>query len=221
MVLSLRPDVVVNMGDGHDMPSLCFWEDFPGATYWADIKAGHDAYTRVRRPTLDYNKNQRLLGASRYEPLWLQLGGNHCEERVRKLLRENPELSGTVSTNDVHVPGWQYVPFLKQIEIDGLTYSHYFKSPGGRREITGVMPARTVLLRLHRSVAFAHNHRLGYYEEYDFMSVNCGWYGGADEYYAKTDNELWRKGIVVLHDVQNGKGDLEWWSIERIKKRWG
>ena len=67
MVLELRPDVVINMGDGHDMPSLCFYEDYAHATYKADCEAGKDAYKRVREPTLKFNRE-----GGRYRPLWVQ-----------------------------------------------------------------------------------------------------------------------------------------------------
>jgi hypothetical protein len=216
MVLELRPDVVINMGDGHDMPSLCFYENYVHSTYKADLEAGKDAYKRVREPTLEFNR-----GRGRYRPLWIQLGGNHCEGRIAKLLTEKPELHGTVSTRDIQVPGWQYVPWLKPICIDGITYQHQFNSPGSRRAITGVHPARLVLVRKHKSVAFGHNHRFGQAQEGHIMAINCGWYGGADEHYAGEDNiDLWWKGIVVIHDVEWGLGDIEQWSVERIKRRW-
>ena len=218
MVLELRPDVVINMGDGHDMSSLCFYEDYVNSTYKADVEAGRDAYQRVRQPALDWNRERKT---GRYRPLWVQLGGNHCEGRIAKLLVEKPELSSTVSTKDIQVPGWHYVPWLKPITIDGITYQHQFNSPGSRRAITGVHPARLVLVRKHKSVVFGHNHRFGQAQEGDIMSVNCGWYGGADEHYAGEDNiDLWWKGIVVLRDVSWGLGDIEQWSIERIRKRW-
>ena len=218
MVLELQPDVVIDMGDGHDMPSLCFFEDYVHATYREDIRAGHDAYERVREPTLAYNR----VKGNRYRPLWVQLGGNHDEERIRRLVADKPELSGSISPKDIHHKGWQYAPYLESLVIDGITYQHCFCSPGSRRAIAGVMPSRLVLLKKHKSVAFGHNHRFGYYEEAGVMAVNTGWYGGADEHYAREDNnDLWWRGIVVIHDVEWGLGDIERWSMERIKRRWG
>ena len=224
MVLELRPDVVIDMGDSHDIPSLCFFENYVHATYREDIRAGHDAYDRVRKPTLEYNRdyNRHPQQYKRYRPLWIQLGGNHDEERIRRLVADKPELSGVISVSDIHHKGWQYVPYLKPIVIDGITYQHCFNSPGSKRAIAGVLPSRLVLLKKHKSVAFGHSHRFGYYEESGCMAINCGWYSGAPERYAQEDNDdLWWRGIVVLRDVEWGLGDIERWSIERIRRRWG
>jgi len=220
MVLELRPDVVINMGDGHDMPSLNHYEDYVHATYKEDVKAGNDAYNRVRAPTLAWER-KRPKGTPSYRPLWIQLGGNHDEGRIARLVVEEPSLRGTVSVSHIQVKGWKYVPWLTPIVIDGITYQHQFNSPGSKRAITGVHPARLVLLKKHKSVAFGHNHRFGQAEEAGVMAVNCGWYGGADEHYAGEDNiDLWWKGIVLLRDVSWGLGDIEQWSIERIRRRW-
>ena len=81
--------------------------------------------------------------------------------------------------------GWEVVPFLDPIEISGVVYSHYFKAPGRKNPVAGVVPARAVLMKYPGSFTriFGHTHQLGYFEEADgtpgqpgkkITSINCG-----------------------------------------------
>jgi hypothetical protein len=76
------------------------------------------------------------------------------------------------------------------------------------------------------SSVFGHSHRLGYFEENDghgrrICVLNCGAYFPQHAHYAGKDNDLWRRGIAVLRDVQAGSFSLNWTDYDTIRKRYG
>ncbi len=60
-ILDLKPDVIVNIGDGADMESLCSYDkgkkSFEGRRYKKDIEAHLDAQQKMFKPIDDYNFN--------------------------------------------------------------------------------------------------------------------------------------------------------------------
>ena len=83
-----RPDVVVNIGDGWDLPSLSSFDkgkaSFHGASYERDIDAGLDFQDRVWHPMKQSKKKM---------PHTVFLEGNHCH-RISKVLEYEPHLAG-------------------------------------------------------------------------------------------------------------------------------
>ena len=83
-----KPDVVINMGDAFDMPSLSAYDkgkaSFHGMNYEADINSGLDFQEKLWNPVRKSKKKQ---------PKKVFLVGNH-ENRLKKVLEQDPELSG-------------------------------------------------------------------------------------------------------------------------------
>lgn len=220
MVADVKPDVVIDIGDWFDMESLCEYDKgkkcFEGRRYWRDIEAGVEAQALFNE------------GRDGFEPqVMARTLGNH-ENRGAKVLQYEAALAALVSTQDFKSAeyGWSEVPFLEPLSIDGVTYVHYWEQTGSQRAISGVVPARAVLLKKHVSTVFGHSHRLGYFEESDghgsrICVLNCGAYFPQAAQYAGKDNELWRRGIAVLHDVQAGSFSLRWHDFDAIRKRYG
>src|SRR5690606_37688479 len=97
LILDVRPDVVVNLGDMWDFPSLSSYErgrkSFWGRAYKKDLEAGLDFDARLWAP---------IREAKRRHPFKVFIEGNH-ENRLKRLLDVQPELDGTVSWADLNL----------------------------------------------------------------------------------------------------------------------
>jgi hypothetical protein len=232
LILDIRPDVIVNIGDGADMASLCSYDfgkkSFEGRRYKNDIAASINANERVHKPIQAYNEIQRSNHKTRYKPEWHYLIGNH-EHRITKVAESQPNLEGVVSIDDLRLEefGWQVHPFLKPVRIDGVTYAHYFSSGVMGRPVGGEHPAHALITKKLTSCVMGHTHTRDHSERTDangrrIQSLVVGCYLDEDQHedYAGEANKLWWKGVVVLHDVHDGMFEPEWINIRMIKDRY-
>ena len=233
MVKDIKPDVVVDIGDSADMSSLLMYETgskkpiFEGFSYWKDIDAYHDAKERYHH----------CLKGSRKTPRHIRIIGNH-EARIDRLIEAEPRFLGMLGLEDLGDEdfGWEVVPFLEPIDVDGVVYSHYFKSPGGERPVGGAMPARAVLMKYPGSFTrvFGHTHAFGFFEDADgspgssrdkITAFNCGCYfdpSMSGMRWAKTDTNRWRSGILILEVGARGQvGSWKWVDYWDVQKTWG
>lgn len=219
-IAKLRPDVIVDIGDWWDMPSLGKYDVgkacFEGRRYWKDVAAGMDAQERVQRE-LDQCRG--------YRPYKLRCLGNH-ENRINKVADADPRFFGLISTHDLQSLhyGWDERPFLSAQVVDGIAYQHYFTSGVMGRPIGGETPARMLLIKQHISAVQGHDHLFSYAERTDptghrLCAATAGCYFSHTEQYAGPANLMWRRGLLVLRDVVDGTFDPEWWSMERVE-RW-
>jgi hypothetical protein len=220
LIAHLRPDVVVQIGDWHDMESLSSYDAgkrcYEGRRYAADIAAGHEAQRLLHRE-IDH-----LPG---YRPALVSIGGNHDFERIDRATNDLPQLAGTISTADLGWAerGWLQVPFLHPFVVDGVTYSHYFTSGVMGRPVGGVNPGRAMLLSQMTTTVAGHSHLFAHASVVTadgrrIHGVQVGCFTDAEEGYAGPANKLWWRGIVVLRDVVDGDFDLETWSLERMRR---
>jgi hypothetical protein len=83
-----KPEIVINMGDAADMPSLSAYDkgkaSFHGRNYEADINSHLDFQERMWAP---------IRSSKRKMPYRVVLIGNH-EQRLKKVLEYQPELAG-------------------------------------------------------------------------------------------------------------------------------
>lgn len=215
----LRPDVIVDIGDLADMPSLCTYDKgtrgFEGRRYNKDIAVAIDAQERINAPI----KRQKKRVPRRVRTL-----GNH-EHRINKAVEKDAVLDGVISTDDLQGKehGWEVYPFLDVVEIGGVHFSHYFT--------TGVMgrpvgSARQMVMQQGSSCVMGHAHTFDYHvlgavDGKHRHGLICGVYQDFDSPYAGPANKLWRRGAAMLRNVQDGNYDLEWISLERLKKAYG
>lgn len=216
----LRPDVIVDIGDWFDMPSLSSYDVgkacFEGRRYWRDIAAGIDAQERFQR---------ELDRAKGYVPYKLRTLGNH-ENRIGKVADIDPRFHGLIGTPDLcsaHY-GWDEAAFLEVRRVGGVAFSHYFTSGVMGRAIGGETPARMVILKQHVSAVQGHSHLFDYAERTDpsgkrLCAAHAGCYFEHKEDYAGPANLMWRRGLLVLRNVVDGCFDPDWWSFDRIR-RW-
>ncbi len=212
-----RPDVVVMIGDFADMPSLSSFDkgkkSFEGRRYKTDITAARKGMETLLTP---------LAKEKGYKPRLVLTMGNH-EERINWAVDSDPKLDGTISQDDLGyaADGWEVVPFLKPICIDGIMYAHYFTSgPMGRP----VASAAALLTKKHQSCVMGHvqQRQIAYATKANGKQIT-GLFAGAfyqhsESYLGPQGNQHWR-GLWVLHEVHDGSFDEMPVSIEYLKRK--
>lgn len=144
-----RPEKIVCLGDFADMSSLSSYDrgkkGFEGRRYKKDIAASHKAMETFLAP---------IHRAAGYDPVMIMLYGNH-EDRITRAIDLQPEFEGVISLEDLEYEkfGWNTVPFLKPINVDGVMYCHYFTSGVMGRPIT---TASALLTKKHMSCVAGH-----------------------------------------------------------------
>ena len=226
LIVDIKPDVIVNIGDAADMPSLSSYDKnkriFQGRSYKKDIDSHLDFQDRM----FHQMKKQKKKLPKRYV-----FEGNH-ERRIEKALDLSPELEGTISFNDYRFEDYydetiRYsggTPGIK--EIDGVHYAHYFVSGVMGRPISGEHPAYSLLTKQFVSCTCGHIHTADYsirttVHGKKINGLVCGVYQDYDSQWAGEVNKLWWRGVVVKHNVEDGNYDPQWISIEALKKEYG
>jgi hypothetical protein len=225
LIRDLKPDVVINLGDGADMPSLCSYDkgkgSFVGRTYRKDIDAFLDSQDRLWSPL---KRSKKKLPESVY------LIGNH-EERIGRALNAQPELQGTISYEDLELSRWydQVVPYdggtPGVIDVDGVHYAHYFVSGVMGRAIGGEHPGYSLVTKRLCSSTCGHVHTLDFCSRTNgfgrktlglvagvYQDYRASWAGGA--------NDLWWRGVIFKRNVEDGCYDPQFISLDQIKKEY-
>jgi len=232
-IMDVRPDVIVNIGDMADMESLSSYDkgkkSFEGRRYKKDIEAVHDALDKLHNPMIEYNAAQKLKKKAQYTPQMVMCLGNH-ENRINRVVESSPELEGTLSIEDLNYAkyGYNVVPFMSPVDIDGILYSHYFVTGIMGKPISGLHPAHSLLQKKFQSCTQGHSHLLDYKvlttgagNKIQGLTVGC--YLETDQYesYAGDEaNAMWWRGVVIKHITSDGY-DPEFISIERLEKLYG
>lgn len=216
-----RPDVVVNIGDLADMPSLCFHSkplELEGARYNADCNAAKDAQERL---FYEVRKHKKRL------PRFVWTLGNH-DIRAQRFAEANPVFEGFVKNSDIgyeDYPWSDVVPFLDTIDIDGIDYSHYFTSGVMGRPIGGQHPAWTIIKKRNKSSTCGHSHITDYKIDKtpgrSLMGLVVGCYVDYEAGYAGPANDMWSRGVAICDNVEDGLYDYRWVSLNTIKKEYG
>lgn len=226
LILDVKPDVVVDLGDSADMPSLSSYDrgtkSFQGRTYRADIDAHLDGCSRLW---------DTVRAAKRKLPYRVFLEGNH-EHRIKKAINLQPELEGAIGFKDLCLEDY-YDEIIEYngrspgtVTIDGITYAHFFISGVMGKAIGGVHPAYSILQKGHGSSTAGDLHLLSYDVQTGIggrriQGLVAGCYQDYDADWAGEANKLWWRGVIVKRNVENGNYDPEFISLDRIKKEYG
>lgn len=217
-IVEKRPDVVVNLGDFWDMPSLSSYDkgkkSFEGRRYRKDVEAGNKAMDLLMTP----------LVKAKFYPRLVFIFGNH-ENRIVRTINDEPMLDGAIGLDDLEIDrwGWEKVPFLKPIEIDGILYCHYFYNPNSGKPYGG-----TCLSKLKNvGVSFTMGHQQGIdvamrelangKTQHGLVAGSC--YQHEEEYRGPQANGHWN-GIVFKHEVHDGQYDLMQVSIDYLRRKY-
>jgi hypothetical protein len=210
-----RPDVIVQIGDFADMPSLSSYDKgklaAEGRRYVKDIAAVHAAMDRLLTPV------KRIPD---YKPEMHLTMGNH-EYRIIREVEENPRYEGRFNYSDLSYDdfGWKVHDFLKVVELDGIEYAHYFTTGVMGRPVTS---AAAMLRERQKSCIQGH-------VQYTDMAIhrktqNIALFSGTcylhDEDYLGPQGNNCRRQIVVCHEVENGRFDPMFVSLKFLEKNY-
>jgi len=226
LIIESQPDVVIDMGDSADMPSLASYDkgkrSFHGKTYVRDVNAYLDFQDRMWAPVKARKK--RL-------PRRIRLIGNH-EQRIERALDMSHELVGTIGIKDLLLDDYydEVVNYDGStpgtIEVDGVLYSHYFVSGVMGRPVAGEHPAYSLLAKGHISSTAGHLHTLDYsirttYDGRKAHGLVCGCFQDYDAPWAGNVNKLWWRGVIIKENVEDGNYDLRTISLKTMREWYG
>ena len=210
-IFDTKPDVVVELGDWADNDSMSGYDrgkaSFEGRRYKKDVEAAHEARDIVNIYVERMTKKPRLIA----------LKGNH-EDRSDRFADLHPEMVGKVSSDDFRPDGWEYHDFLKNVNVGGITFSHYFGTGVLGRPVSGEHPAHKLLHTQLRSCVMGHTHIWDICERTSgnrrIMCLVAGSYTDPrwTPSYAGPARKLWYDGLTILKDVANGYAP----SVERV-----
>jgi hypothetical protein len=220
-----RDDVrIVHLGDHWDMPSLSSYDKgqraMEGRRYSADVEAGNEGFDLLNEPLHRANRAKRKA----WRPERHFLIGNH-EHRVTRATEADAQLEGTLSLSDLNASewGWKVHPFLEPVELDGVTYAHYFYAPGTGRAYGGEN-LETRLKTIGRSFTQGHQQGLKYAIRPVGSTRHHGLVLGSsylhDENYLGPQVTAYWRGIVVKHQVEQGTYDAMFVSLDYLCRRY-
>jgi len=223
-----QPEVVVQIGDFADMPSLSSYDvgkkSFEGARYKDDVAYTKKAMDLLLKPLRKLQKYQAANHKKQYNPRRILTLGNHEHRINRAINNDAAKLDGIISINDLgyEASGWEVHPFLDTVVVDGVVYSHYF--------VTGVMgrPVTTpsaLIAKKHMSCVMGHVQQRGVAygvradgKELKGIFAGCC-YTHDEDYLGPQGNRVWR-GIWMLHEVNDGQFDELQISLPYLRKRY-
>ena len=226
-ICEYKPDVVVNLGDFADMPSLSTHDKvgskyFEGLRYKKDINAAKDAMKVLLSPLRDLQSKQKKNKEKVYKPRMVMLLGNH-ENRIDRAVNNNPTLEGLISVKDLeYEKDWEVHSFLHPIFINGVGFNHYW--PVGAMGRPASSPA-SIISKLHMSCIAGHQQgkQVSYGKRADgkpITAVIVGSYYLHDESYMdQLSNKHWR-GLLVMHEVEDGHFDEMFLSIDYLERKY-
>jgi hypothetical protein len=226
----IRPDYVIDLGDGADLKSLnSFDTRYPQAivaqNYESDINHYNDAMDRMRR-------NFRTMKKKR--PAFFGFEGNH-ENRIKKAIANDPRLEGAtygISFSHLQTDVWfdeyhQYNNSAPAIfDYDGVSYAHYIASGNYGTAMSGLHHAYGLVQKRHCSTTVGHSHKRSLFFKDDAhpnptIGLVAGCFKGGEEGWAGQSNMEWWKGVIVKRNVQDGYYEPEFVSLGRLRDVYG
>lgn len=225
LINDIRPDVVINLGDCWDMPSLGGFEkgkSAVGRTYRADVDAG-----------LDWNDKlwSTVKATKKRLPHRVFLEGNH-EYRIHRAIDQQPHLDGAISHGDLRIPDWydEWVPYTGgtpgTIQLDGVHYAHYFVSGVMGRSVSGEHAGYSLLTKKFVSCTQGHTHTFDFAQRTreDGRKINGLVAGSCFDYqsgWAGECQKLYWQGVIIKKNVEDGVYDLQTVSLDSLRKEYG
>jgi len=225
-IIDEQPDMVVNLGDAIDLASLSSYDkgkrSFHGRSYKADLDSHLDFQERLWGPVKARKKKM---------PYRVVLEGNH-EKRLERALDLSPELTGTIGFNDLDFNSY-YNEVVRYdggtpgiYEVNNILFAHYFITGVSGRGISGERPAMMLHSKAGQSAVQGHTHVLDYFSKNTLNgetrhAVVAGCYHTHIPDWAGNIGNLWRPGLAVLDNVDNGDFDFRWVSLKTLEQEYG
>lgn len=142
--------------------------------------------------------------------------------RINRAINLDRKLDGLISIDDLEYEkfGWEVIPFLQPISIDGICYAHYM--------VSGVMGnpigrAITLLNKMHMSTIVGHQQGrdIAYGKRADGKAITCIISGSCyihnENYLNHQTNNHWR-GFIELENVDDGEFDERFINLKNFIK---
>lgn len=230
LIEDVRPEYVVDLGDGADMASLNSYDtrypkNIVAQSYEADINSYNNAQDRIwSRYSLKKKKRPFRIGFQ----------GNH-EHRISKALNMDPRLEGEkfgISLKHLQTDYWfdEYHDYANSapalIDYDGVIYGHYVATGNYGAALSTKHHGYSLVEKLAHSVTVGHSHKFSYHHKADarpkaLNGLVAGCFKAADEPWAGQANHEWRSGVVIKRNLNNGNYDLQWVSLDTLKQEYG
>lgn len=227
-IVEKKPNVIIQIGDFADMPSLSSYDEgkrsFEGRRYKLDIESAHEGMDTLLRPLREYNERRRRQKMRIYSPRMVLTLGNH-ENRINRATNNDARLDGTIGIQDLEYEkfGWEVYPFLHPVEIDGITYCHYAKQDNTNHPITR---AHLIASKRFCSWSVGHRQTIDYFVSPTLVRgyrVQCmiagAYYMHDEEYQYEQGNQHWR-GCVLKNEVVGGQYDPAFLSLDYMLREW-
>jgi hypothetical protein len=229
LIYDIKPDYVIDLGDGADMRSLNSYDTrYPKAvcsqSYESDIEHYNDAMERLQWKFKHHKKKK---------PRWIGFEGNH-ENRIKKAIGLDPRLEGSkygISFSHLNTDHWfdEYHEYSNSapdlVAYDGIVYGHYVASGNFGSAMATKHHGYSLVEKLASSATVGHTHKFHYYYKGDarprpLHGLVVGCFKGHEESWAGQANHEWRKGVVIKREIQDGQYDLEWVSLDKLKREY-
>lgn len=219
--LEKRPDVIIQIGDWADMPSLSLHDKgkkcYEGRRYIKDIEAANYSLERFERQLEDYNRSHP---ETPYNPRKVITLGNH-EYRILRACEIDAALDGKLTMEDLNFSnrGWELHDFLEVVKIDGIEYSHYFISGNMGRPVS---TAAALLRARNSSATMGHvqNCDLAIHKQTQHMALFAGICYLHDETYLGPQGNATRRQVIMKHEVEDGRYDPMFVSLRYLRKKY-
>jgi hypothetical protein len=222
-----KPEIIVCLGDFADMASLSSYDQgkksFEGRRYLLDVEAAQNGMQTLLAPLREFNSRARKNKEKQYHPKQVLCLGNH-ENRINRAVEQDAKLEGVLSVDALGYVGfgWDVHPFLNVVIVDGVAYSHYFVTGVAGRPASS---ARAQLLKTHMSAVAGHQQGLQIATGNkadgtlitNIIAGSC--YLHDEDYMGPQGNKHWR-GVLMLHEVQDGAFDLMPVSLGYLTKKY-
>lgn len=225
-IVAKKPDVIIQIGDFADMPSLSSYDrgkkSFEGRRYKKDIMYARKAMDMLLAPMKAYNKDRKRLHRNRYKPRMVLTLGNH-EARIDRAIENSAELDGVIGYHDLPYEAWEVHDFLKPVFIDEVCYTHFMANPMTGKPLSG--QTANVLKNVGHSFVVGHTQKLDVatrhivngQQQWGIIAGAC--YLHNEDYKGPQGNHHWR-GVIMLNDVKKGSFDPMFISLDYLKRRY-
>lgn len=228
-IVDKRPDIIVHAGDHWDYESLSTYDkgkaSAEGRRYKDDVEAGNKGMDSLLAPLKALQEKQKLNKKKVYNPRMVFTLGNH-ENRADRFANDNPELKDFIGSECLNISkwGWEVVPFLTPIEIEGIYFSHYFANPMTGKPYGG--SALNLLKTIGKSFMMGHRQVLDIamrptIDGKQQIGIIAGAAYVHQEDYKGVVGNNHPRGIVMLNELSDGWAMPVPVSMDYLEKRYG
>jgi hypothetical protein len=230
LIEDVKPDYVVDLGDGADMASLNSYDTrYPKAVVAQSYEADIDHYNEAQSRLWD-----RYSLKKKKRPYRIGLEGNH-ENRIKKAVALDPRIEGGkygISFKHLQTDHWfeEYHEYKNSgpaiVDLDGVSYSHFFSAGNYGTAISGLHHAYALLQHRHHSSTCGHSHKRGlYFRDSAYprplIGLVAGNFKGKAEAWAGQSNNEWWSGVIIKREIDNGVYEPQFVSLETLRREYG